>query len=220
MNWLLFSLGILIMASVLLLVFFRLRNFCSFLFLGSLLSACLSGMTTSLSVLTSGVMIEWRLSWHVPLGEFYIGLDPLSAFFLLTIVLLSSAAGLYGWRYFQEDSHRKNLAPHYFFFHLLLAANILIVAAKNAILFLMAWETMTMASYFLITFYDEKWSVRKAGYLYLIFAHCATFDFLMFSISNMMNINAVCVDIVVGAIAAGVVGSIIGWVLSKGTVSA
>jgi hydrogenase-4 component B len=40
---------------------------------------------------------------------------------------------------------------------------------------------MTISTFFLIVFHDEKSSVRKAGFLYLIAAHCGTFClFLMF----------------------------------------
>jgi formate hydrogenlyase subunit 3/multisubunit Na+/H+ antiporter MnhD subunit len=42
------------------------------------------------------------------------------------------------------------------------------------VLFLMAWELMTIASYFLVTTHHERADVRRAGRIYLIAAHAGT----------------------------------------------
>jgi hydrogenase-4 component B len=46
-----------------------------------------------------------------------------------------------------------------------------VVVARSAILFLMAWEVMTLASYLLVTFEHEEAEVRRAGFVYLLAAH-------------------------------------------------
>jgi len=46
--------------------------------------------------------------------------------------------------------------------------------ARNAVLFLSAWEVMTVASFFLVTMDDERAEVREAGWLYLVAAHAGT----------------------------------------------
>ncbi|MBI3313567.1 MAG: hydrogenase [Candidatus Omnitrophica bacterium] len=109
-------------------------------------------------------------------GEFGVGLDPLSAFFLITIACVSLASGIYGVAYLRNE--KKNLGPHYFFYLLLIASLFLIVTAQNVLVFLTAWELMVIFAYFLITFHDEKKSVRDAGYLYLIASHSGTFCLL------------------------------------------
>ena len=51
---------------------------------------------------------------------------------------------------------------------------VLVVIARNAVLFLVAWELMALTSFFLVTFEDEKESVRKAGWTYLVASHLGT----------------------------------------------
>jgi formate hydrogenlyase subunit 3/multisubunit Na+/H+ antiporter MnhD subunit len=51
---------------------------------------------------------------------------------------------------------------------------VVVVIARNAVLFLVAWEVMALSSYFLVTFEDEKPSVRDAGWMYLIATHLGT----------------------------------------------
>jgi len=50
----------------------------------------------------------------------------------------------------------------------------LTVVARNGILFLIAWETMTLASFFLVAFEHEKENVREAGWIYLVATHFGT----------------------------------------------
>ena len=51
---------------------------------------------------------------------------------------------------------------------------LLVVVARNGVLFLMSWELMSLASFFLVTFEDEKESVRRAGWTYLVAMHLGT----------------------------------------------
>src|SRR3990167_4470825 len=150
------------------------RRISGVIFLVTLISGCLLAAIASLIVLIQRVPIDYRSSLRMPAGEFYLGVDPLSAFFLLTITVLFLFAGVYGYGYLKNDKGR-NLSAHYTFYHLLLISMMLVVTAQNAVLFLIAWEMMALSSYFLITFYDEKKAVREAGYLYLIATHTGTF---------------------------------------------
>ena len=152
----------------------RSRKISGSIFLISLMTGSVLGVLSALRVLISRVSIDYRLNFRMPLGEFYIGMDPLSAFFLLAITVLFLGAGTYGYGYLRDDG-KKNLGVHYSLYHILFISLMLVVTAKNAVLFLFAWEMMALSSYFLITFYDEKETVRKAGYLYLIATHTGTF---------------------------------------------
>ena len=69
---------------------------------------------------------------------------------------------------------RKTWARAWFFFNLLVASMVLVVLARNGVLFLLAWEIMSLASFFLVTFEDEKESVRQAGWTYLVATHLGT----------------------------------------------
>ena len=68
----------------------------------------------------------------------------------------------------------KNLGVSWFFFNLLAASMLLVVVARNGVLFLMSWELMSLASFFLVTLEDEKESVRRAGWIYLVAMHLGT----------------------------------------------
>jgi hydrogenase-4 component B len=77
---------------------------------------------------------------------------------------------------------------------MLMVVIIFVLVAKNAVLFLAAWELMTIISYFLITFNNESEGVRKAGYIYLIATHvgvfCLAFMFMAMGIhAGSMNFD-------------------------------
>ena len=178
MNFFLSGLSILCLGAFLSVLTTRSRRLSGIVFLVTLISGCLLAAIASLIVLIQRVPIDYRSSLRMPAGEFYLGVDPLSAFFLLTIAVLFLFAGVYGYGYLKNDKGR-NLSAHYALYHLLLISMMLVVTAQNAVLFLIAWEMMALSSYFLITFYDEKKAVREAGYLYLIATHTGTFCLLV-----------------------------------------
>ncbi len=185
MALLLISLSILIISSLLILLFCRSKEISACVFLWSLVAACGFGLWSALSVLCQKAMslpltgVDFRVHGTIPLGEFYIGIDALSAFFLLLFFILSLAAGIYGYGYLRDYTGQRNTGVHFALYHLLIIVITLVLVAKNAVLFLVAWEIMTFVSYFLITFYNESESVRKAGYLYLISTHVGVFCLLV-----------------------------------------
>ncbi|MBI2195204.1 MAG: oxidoreductase [Planctomycetes bacterium] len=137
-------------------------------------AGCALGLTAALMVLIGGQTESLRLAWSVPRGAFLIELDPLSAFFLIPTLGLSGLAALYGSEYLQAGGVRRALGPSWFFFNLLVASMAVVLVARNAVLFLMAWEVMSVSSYFLVMHESEKESVREAGWTYLVAAHLGT----------------------------------------------
>ncbi|MBI4971773.1 MAG: hydrogenase [Candidatus Omnitrophica bacterium] len=183
MELFLLSLGILTASGLLVLLLGSFRTLCHWIFSASLTLACGLIIFVAFLFLRSDGTANFRAPWPVPFGEFSVGLDPLSAFFLITIACVALASGIYGCAYLHSYHGKKNLGVHYFFYLWLIASLVLVVTAKNAILFLVAWEFMAIFAYFLLTFYDEKRSVRRAGQLYLIATHCGTFClFVMFAL--------------------------------------
>ncbi len=59
---------------------------------------------------------------------------------------------------------------------------IMVLVSRNGVLFLVCWEVMSLASYFLVTFDSEKPAVREAGRLYLIAMHLGVAFLLAFFI--------------------------------------
>jgi hydrogenase-4 component B len=140
---------------------------------GAILGSIL-GLISVVPVLLGATPLFLHLPWEVPYGSFAVALDALSAFFLLPIFILSGVAALYGSEYLQIYWERKSLGSSWFFFNLLVASMTLVVIARNGVLFLVAWEVMALASFFLVTFEDEHEQVREAGWVYLVATHLGT----------------------------------------------
>jgi hydrogenase-4 component B len=136
--------------------------------------ACGLGSIPAVLSLTSGTTFSLAWAWAVPFGAFHIAVDPLSAFFLLPLFILSILAAVYGLEYLEHGHVGQSAGTSWFFFNLLTASMILVVVSRNAVLFLLAWEAMTLASFFLVTFEDDQKAVRRAGMIYLIATHVGT----------------------------------------------
>jgi hydrogenase-4 component B len=145
--------------------------------------ASIIGVVAAGHLLLFGGAAEMQASWHVPVGELRVGVDALSAFFLLCIYLVSGLAAVYGAGYLGRHAHDRTLAPALFFFALLVAAMTGVALARDGVLFLVAWEIMSIAGFFLVTFEHEREDVRRAGMVYLIASHIGVvFLFILFTI--------------------------------------
>lgn len=143
--------------------------------------ACVLGLIPTLRVLCGGAPESVCLDWDAAHGAFCVGLDALSAFFLLPVLGLSALAAVYGGNYLLAYRGKKSLVSAWFFFNLFVAGMVLVVIARTAFLFLLAWEVMSLSAYFLVTFEHEKPEVRRAGWIYLIATHLGVaFLFAMF----------------------------------------
>ncbi len=138
-------------------------------------SVCLTGTALSLlpaaGVLFTGVTVELRLPWHVPFGCFYLEVDPLSAFFIIVISVISALSAVFGMGYMKTYEGGRHSGLTWCFFNFLVASMLLVVTARNGLLFMMAWELMSLSSFFLVMFEHEESEVREAGWTYLTAAH-------------------------------------------------
>jgi formate hydrogenlyase subunit 3/multisubunit Na+/H+ antiporter MnhD subunit len=150
----------------------------------STLLAVASASGAALQTLLGSSDQSWAIPWNVPAGDFALHLDPLAACFVLPIALLSGCCALYGAGYLKDTGRQRALAPHWFFFNLLVAAMLLVVTAANAVLFLVAWEIMTLASFFLVAWDHHLEEVRRAAWLYLLAAHCGMILLLLFFVQT------------------------------------
>ena len=142
---------------------------CSAALAGSLLD-----LAASAAVLFSGSTTAIGLPFGNPAFTWAIRLDPLSAYFNVTLAVLAAAVSLYSFGYLREMKGRRNLGAFGFFLNLLLPSLALVFTASNAFFFLVAWEVMALSSFFLIIFEHEKEKTRKAGMLFLIMSHAGT----------------------------------------------
>ena len=141
---------------------------------GGEVAACAMGLIAAVPFLFGAPAESLHLAWNVPYGSFFIKVDALAAFFLLPIFALSALAAVYGGQYLLAWRGRKSLGAAWLFYNLLLASMVMVVLAHNGVLFLVAWETMALSSYFLVTFEHEEETVRQAGWTYLVASHLGT----------------------------------------------
>jgi hydrogenase-4 component B len=109
------------------------------------------------------------VTFSYPIVKAFLRLDPLAAFFALIIGLGGLLAAIYSLGYMKIYRDGPYSPPlYYFFMGLLVAAMLLVVTAQNALLFLIVWEIMSLASFFLVSFEHHKEEVRRVGLYYLI----------------------------------------------------
>jgi formate hydrogenlyase subunit 3/multisubunit Na+/H+ antiporter MnhD subunit len=160
---------------------------------GGAIAASLLGLVPTLRVLCGGAVAPWQMGWDASHGAFRVEVDALSAFFLVPVLALSGLAALYGGPYLFAYRHEKSLGGPWFFFNLFVAGMVMVLVARTALLFLMAWEVMSLAAYFLVTLEHEKAEARYAGWVYLIATHlgaaCLFLTFLLLAnpVANAAN---------------------------------
>ena len=118
----------------------------------------------------------------LPIGlpdlPFHLRLDPLAAIFLALIGSTTTGISLYSAGYFRagEGAAPGLLCLQY---HVFLASMVMVVLADDAYAFMVAWETMALASYFLVTTQHRVAEIRSAGFLYLLLAHVGAIGILL-----------------------------------------
>ncbi len=182
MTLMIFSLVLVLLCGCFALLLPQKSRMCLLVPAGGVMVGSLIGLIPVVHVLISGVTVSFSCPWQVPYGSFSVAIDPISAWFLVPILILSALCAFYGIDYLELHRREKRLGTHGFFFNLLVAAMILVVLARNGLLFLVAWEVMSLASFFLVIFEDKDESVSKAGWLYLVATHLGTAFLLVFFI--------------------------------------
>ncbi len=112
--------------------------------------------------------------WALPLGHFAVAIDDISLIFLIPIFLITALGSVYGQSYWNQREHAGNGRQLRLCWGLLAAAMAMVVLARDGVLFLMAWEVMALAAFFLVSTEDNKPEVREAGWIYLVAAHVGT----------------------------------------------
>ncbi len=128
------------------------------------------GLIPVAQALSSGTVLSFARPWAIPNGALLLELDPLSAFFLAPVLVLSAMAGIYGREYMLSRVTLRSGLP-FFGFHLMVAGMALVVLARNGVLFLVSWEAMAVAAFFLVSYDHEDPAARRAGWVYLIATH-------------------------------------------------
>ncbi len=109
---------------------------------------------------------------QAPFWGIHMVIDGLSAFFISVISAMSFLGSLYASGYMKPYYGRKRtVSSHFFFLSLLVASMLLVPVVQNSLAFLVVWEIMSLSSFFLVVFENEKEDVVKAGINYLVSMH-------------------------------------------------
>jgi hydrogenase-4 component B len=157
--------------------------------LGALLGMALAALAGS-SLLEGGTE-RLVLPLGLPNLPFHLRLDPLSSFFLLLLGASSAGISVFAGGYFRSGrptaaggpGHgRRDGSPPGLLclqYHLFLASMAFVLLADDAYGFMVAWESMALASYFLVTSEHRLPAIRRAGFIYLLIAHVGAIALLL-----------------------------------------
>ncbi len=97
-------------------------------------------------------------------GAVTLQLSPLAAAFIVLLGLIALAIGLFAPRY-----HRPGSGSAFYFcvYNVALLASLGVLVAGNVVVFLVAWESMTVFSYLLIMRHHQWRGVMAGGFLFL-----------------------------------------------------
>ncbi|MBE0585675.1 MAG: hydrogenase, partial [Desulfofustis sp.] len=169
MNYFFTALGLILAGGVGALIFHRQFMFAKGLSLLLTVAGCGLGLA-SLALLTSAPeAVGWSLTW-LRIFPLSCAIDTLAAFFLVPIFLICPLAAIYNIGYQDNAGASLKTAVGVFFLNVLLVSMALVVAAGNLLTLLLAWEVMSLSSFFLVLYDFEKETTRKAAYLYLVFS--------------------------------------------------
>src|SRR5882762_4383964 len=118
------------------------------------------------------------LPFGLPDLPFHLRLDPLSSAFLALLGAASTGSLIFAAGYFRQG---EGTLPGLLClqFHIFLASMGLVLLADDAYAFMVAWETMALSSYFLVTTRHQIPEIRRAGFLYLLMAHVGALGILL-----------------------------------------
>ena len=134
-------------------------------------AAAILGGGAAVRVLAGGAAGRFALP-PAPLGTpGLLVLDPLAAWFLLPVLLLSACGAVFGLAYWGDRPGTRRLRLVY---GALTASLALLVAAAHPLVFLLAWEGMAIAAFLLVMAEDREAETRRAGWIYLVATHTGT----------------------------------------------
>ncbi len=164
------------------------------LLITGLISACLPGKKTANYIGASGSLISLilcivptlkctfenniittSLAWKIPYASFSCGLDPLSGFFLISVLILSAVGSVYGIKYMEKTFSTKDRHASWLWYNLLEIGMMGVLLSRNSIMFIFAWEIMSISSFFLVIHEHTEKTSRDSAWIYLIATHIGTF---------------------------------------------
>ena len=155
---------------------------------GGAILGCLLGLVAAGQGLAAGAAETFFLPLSMPGGAFSLRLDGLSAFFLLPLFVVGLVGALYGGEYMKGGEKSRWSGLHWTWYNLLILSMALVVTAANGMLFLFAWECMSLTSFFLVITEHNLAEAVEAGWTYLLATHLgAAFLFAFFLSASALS---------------------------------
>jgi hydrogenase-4 component B len=167
------SIVILIVGSLVSLLFARRGKLCGWV---SFAFVCASSVYTGRAIMgafTAASAVHTILSLPQLGSNFSLRIDPVSAIFLAIVAVITLLSTLYSIRYMEHYTHDK-VAKFFPVLLLCVASMTGVLVCTDFLFFLIFWESMTLTSYFLVTFESESAASQRAGLKYFIITHGAT----------------------------------------------
>jgi hydrogenase-4 component B len=143
------------------------------------LIAIFGGTASAILLVAGGLVLTGQTVdlalWSLPLlGSLHIAVDSLSALFLVVAALVFLPVSIFSAGYARRYIQGHNLAALGLQYFGLFASIALLISTDSVILFLLAWESMTILCYLLIAFEHEQGQARGAAYAFLAMAELGT----------------------------------------------
>jgi hydrogenase-4 component B len=125
------------------------------------------GLGLGAAGLAGAAGVDWALAlpWLLPPAGLELALDPLGGLFLALVGLTALPASVYALGHAAGD--RRGLVAYVVF----LAAMAAVPLAANVMTFLVAWEAMSLASYFLVLYDRQSAAAQRAAWVYAVMTH-------------------------------------------------
>ena len=143
--------------------------------LGALLALALAALALSGIASRPQVLI---LPIGLPDLPFHLRLDALSGFFLFLLGATAAGISIYAAGYMRQSEGAEH-GLQCLLYHTFLASMAFVMLADDGYSFMVAWESMALSSFFLVTAEHRHAEIRRAGYLYLLVAHIGAVGILL-----------------------------------------
>lgn len=174
-----------------------------------LVAGSLTGLSGLAWILFSSTPCSISLPWHLPWGSFSVGVDPLSAVFLIPVFIVPALGSVYGLDYWRQTEHTENGRGLSLFYGLLAGAMAMVVIARDSVLLMIFWEIMALAAFFLAATENERPEVRRAGWIYLVATHTGTVCLLaLFALLRQVSGSFSLAALDAGALTSGIAATL------------
>ena len=176
MNLFFASILLYLIAAAASLVLMKLHKLCNYVSNIICIAAALFGTAASIINIFIGPAQTNISIFHstIPLISLDIKIDKLSAYFVLCLSVLVLCVSIYSIGYISHYYGKRNVGLFNFLYSTFILSMFLVMTSGNAVFFFIAWEAMSLISYFLVIFESEHEENQRAGKLYIIMTHIGT----------------------------------------------